>query len=611
MGYDITFHSISEEQIKEWYFDVLDDHKKARELAKKHKIDKDADNFYENKYIEILELGKSYTKEDIFDKSHGYCIANMQGVFQEYFYLRGRAFSFIDDPIMDKYYSNWEDIIPKEYQNYRFSNTIDENYCSGSFIPYEKVCKLLEDYENDEKVERLLDKEFDDIGIEVILEALRFSKEKKVGLLEADGVMEPNPTNLNDSTCYSNIFNCDLQGPLLYQDEANNQIEMFLHDIDKEDDDKLDIDKMLEDSEEMTEEINSDLYESYNQVKSHMKSWSIKSILYILSTIGVYFIWGDKWYFWFLFALSIFGIFMSIFIFFNLKKIGKTLEDKIENDKKIDEFINSGDALEYEEIVNQKCDEIEDMLKPYEKDYIFTHATTKEVKQPWSSKFGGKPYWEKGVEYPKNRDGKPLYMIAQLNFSEMPKIEEYPSEGILQFFIANDDTQGCNFDENYEEVIKNPQGYRVVFHESVIKDESLLDQDTPNIKDVNMPVDREYALELYSMKDLPKGDSCIFDKIVDMEIYKKEDYKDELYDEINNRFSSGGSKLGGYAYFTQEDPRFGEDCDKWQLLFQLASTSYKDIDIMWGDLGVAHFFIEKDRLLKRDFSQVWYHWDCH
>lgn len=47
------------------------------------------------------------------------------------------------------------------------------------------------------------------------------SKKNKLGLLE---VVEPNPIDLNSSSCYSNLFNCDPEGALLYQETAMKQI---------------------------------------------------------------------------------------------------------------------------------------------------------------------------------------------------------------------------------------------------------------------------------------------------------------------------------------------------------------------------------------------------
>ena len=70
-------------------------------------------------------------------------------------------------------------------------------------------------------------------------------------------------------------------------------------------------------------------------------------------------------------------------------------------------------------------------------------------------------------------------------------------------------------------------------------------------------------------------------------------------------YSSGGHKIGGYAFFTQEDPRQGTEL----LLFQLDTD--QDNGILWGDMGVCNFFIEKENLEKLDFSKVLYNWDCY
>ena len=35
-----------------------------------------------------------------------------------------------------------------------------------------------------------------------------------------------------------------------------------------------------------------------------------------------------------------------------------------------------------------------------------------------------------------------------------------------------------------------------------------------------------------------------------------------------------------------------------------------DAEIMWGDSGVANFFIQEKDLAAEDFSDVLYNWDC-
>ena len=54
----------------------------------------------------------------------------------------------------------------------------------------------------------------------------------------------------------------------------------------------------------------------------------------------------------------------------------------------------------------------------------------------FDSKIGGAPYFPKNMEYPTVREGsgkgKPLYLLAQLNFGTLPKIEGFPGEGSLR-----------------------------------------------------------------------------------------------------------------------------------------------------------------------------------
>lgn len=83
----------------------------------------------------------------------------------------------------------------------------------------------------------------------------------------------------------------------------------------------------------------------------------------------------------------------------------------------------------------------------------------------------------------------------------------------------------------------------------------------------------------------------------------------EEFEEIYYRILSnwGGHQIGGYPYFTQEDPRYDFDKEKDFLLLQMDS----DRHFGWGDAGVANFFIEQSKLESLDFTEVLYNWDCH
>lgn len=91
--------------------------------------------------------------------------------------------------------------------------------------------------------------------------------------------------------------------------------------------------------------------------------------------------------------------------------------------------------------------------------------------------------------------------------------------------------------------------------------------------------------------------------------FRFEDYsadfdEDEFDEELYDAFCGAGSKILGYPFFTQYDPRNDEEHDV--LLFQLDS---EEGFVMWGDCGVANFFINADALKRMDFSDVLYNWD--
>lgn len=221
MGFDISYHPISEQEIQTWYFDVLEDESSIEKLAQEH----DVDEFYVEKYINTVEIAKTTAPTDYFDKTHGYYIAVIQGFFRTYFYTRGTAFSFFiqDKPQFKAYTTPWEDILKVKVPN-PIANTLVENYSSGIYINANQVSALLSDYQTKEEVKRELDDFYSHNRINVFLKALTYAKEHNLGLLEATEVIEPNPMNLNESTCYSNLFHCDTEGALLYEEAMFEQL---------------------------------------------------------------------------------------------------------------------------------------------------------------------------------------------------------------------------------------------------------------------------------------------------------------------------------------------------------------------------------------------------
>lgn len=237
----------------------------------------------------------------------------------------------------------------------------------------------------------------------------------------------------------------------------------------------------------------------------------------------------------------------------------------------------------------------------------------------WSSKFGGMPYWPKEMAYPKSAQGNDLVLLAQLNFEELPPLEGHPETGLLQFFIDGNDCYGMDFDQPFEDMLANPAGHRVVYHAAIITSDAELASDLLQASDeYELPLAREYRLEARYVDDLPSPVDYRYEAIAGDPGELEDDVCDRIYDE----FVSEGSKVGGYANFTQQDPRgyleqntkseqnTESEQNNWLLLFQMDTEYGDDIDIMWGDSGVGNFFIEETALQQKDFSRIWYNWDC-
>ena len=84
MGYDVSFHPISPEEIREWYVTPLTwvqqgEEEKVLAFAAQHGME----DFYAEKYLNTLRVGVETESAELFDKSHGFYIAVIQGFFRD------------------------------------------------------------------------------------------------------------------------------------------------------------------------------------------------------------------------------------------------------------------------------------------------------------------------------------------------------------------------------------------------------------------------------------------------------------------------------------------------------------------------------------------------
>lgn len=224
---------------------------------------------------------------------------------------------------------------------------------------------------------------------------------------------------------------------------------------------------------------------------------------------------------------------------------------------------------------------------------------------PTGSQLGGRPWWPKGLAFPTGADGEPLYLLAQINFAEMPALEPFPRRGLLQLFIAADDLYGLDLDDP-----GRASGFRCIFHET-----------TTGPADTKSPPRKLRAFGHLPLVTPLAARALTFERgqmVVDLsdyrfgrllpEIAEDEDLVEAYADWTSGAAAAPAIRLGGYPSFTQSDPR--EDA----ALAGIGDTNLLTVDtttgIMWGDSGVAQFFIVARDLERRDFSRVAYNWDC-
>lgn len=193
---------------------------------------------------------------------------------------------------------------------------------------------------------------------------------------------------------------------------------------------------------------------------------------------------------------------------------------------------------------------------------------------PYTSRVGGKFLWPKNRPFPEQ-----MLFLAQINLEELTNNNALPEKGLLQFFIKDDEYMGLN------------GGQMVILHDISDKFDicEMFVDNTPILKPAVMKISAYMEAMSYSDYRFPSDD-------------------EEIYD--IEEFQGWGTKILGYPFFTQYDPReYDEKKRKYdKLLFQLDS---EDDFVMWGDSGTGNFFINGEALKKGDFSDVLFNWDCY
>lgn len=251
-------------------------------------------------------------------------------------------------------------------------------------------------------------------------------------------------------------------------------------------------------------------------------------------------------------------------------------------------------------------------MEPYREKFeqsIKPSIRIKPENQPASlfqSKYGGAPYFPLGLDYPTDSSGNPLKLLAQINFEELPANQLFPDRGMLQFYIAVDGNLGSDFND-----LTSQSDFRVMYWETIDHNVDNLMQDFTFVKTSD-----DFPIREESRMTFELAEECVnpssereFTRLFNedsltffQELFEDEEDTETWY----NRFvdNASGHKMAGYPYFYYSDPR-GPEFDV--LLLQVATDGKANIEYGFRG-GAAGFFIPSAALLKRDFSNILYHW---
>ena len=237
------------------------------------------------------------------------------------------------------------------------------------------------------------------------------------------------------------------------------------------------------------------------------------------------------------------------------------------------------------------------------------------------SKLGGIPYIPQGGALPTSVDGKPLFMLAQINCEQLPENTLYPQKGLLQFWIAA--TEAPLYGLDYEAPCSNDFKqviYYPTFGEALSIDDFINDY---TFDDKNLPFNSKRQFALHFKKDTESisleeraATQFFFEKwneAFSTHITTIDEFFDEVPDDICEEINAyllkepTGHKIGGYPYFIEYDPREENDPHTF-LLLQIDIDNVEGEEICWGNLGgVANFFISPEDLDNCKFDNIFFH----
>lgn len=204
--------------------------------------------------------------------------------------------------------------------------------------------------------------------------------------------------------------------------------------------------------------------------------------------------------------------------------------------------------------------------------------------------------------WPRGYNDKPMCLIAQLNLAELPSLADYPTDGLLQFFVADDFSFGSD-----EATTDGKSGCLVRLIPADELDKAQAAEHIPEnadyllsgghftvtgtrIQQAISSAENPVVLHELSERGLPT-DAATARKLRRIITTHQPDIYPSVFGD-------------GWGHFFHWDPR--EVGDGQRLLLQLHARSMDDVQLVLGNEGCMSFLINDHDLQRHDFSNITY-----
>ena len=234
-----------------------------------------------------------------------------------------------------------------------------------------------------------------------------------------------------------------------------------------------------------------------------------------------------------------------------------------------------------------------------------------ELKRAVQSRIGGAPFAARpDVLWPTSRYGDKMIFIGQVNFSDMPKLDDFPETGLLQIFTsleASDETGMLS--EVDIRFIESPEGDDVMaIPDEILTSKSVRRDFSKHVIELGLPMEFRTHKAMGNPCNHPFADqsSSFFERLPENDVVGHE--LNNLEDrEVAIVENYGSHWIGGQPSFTQFDIRHdAKFAHLDRVIFHLGA----DDGINIGDSGEVNVLINAKDLREKNFEKAVLTWDC-